>query len=200
MFYKPENGHGLPHDPFKAIVAPRPIAWVSTRDAQGRDNLAPYSFFNGISDTPPIVGFSSGAAKLDGTAPKDSARNIHETGVFCISIVPEHLQDAMNISSGNYPADQDEFALAGLEKSQAQTIDAAYVTDAPATLECRLFQAVPLPGGYEWIMGMVTAVHIQDRYLVDGLLDVTLYRPLARLGYRDYAAVGEIFQLTRPST
>lgn len=199
MFYRPADGHGLPHNPFNAIVAPRPIGWIATRDAQGLDNLAPYSFFNAVAYTPPQVMFASTSTKPDRGDTKDSLGNIRETGVFCLNIVSHALRDAMNLSSGGYAREVDEFAHAGLEKAACETIDCARVAAAPAHLECRLTRIVPLEGVSNFaVFGEVTGVHIDDAYLVDGLLDVTKFQPLARMGYRDYAVVREVFSLNRP--
>ena len=147
MFYRPEDGHGLPHNPFNAIITPRPIGWISSRDAQGHDNLAPYSFFNGVAYAPPQVMFASTGAKPDQPGTKDSTANIRDTGVFCVNIVEYAMRDAMNISSGTYPREADEFALAGLDKVQCDTIDCPRVAGTPAALECRLTQIVELAGG-----------------------------------------------------
>ncbi|MFY0597429.1 MAG: flavin reductase family protein [Cognatishimia sp.] len=199
MFYQPENGHGLPHNPFKAIVAPRPIAWVSTQDQAGVANLAPYSFFNAIADAPPQVMFASTGRKPDQPESKDSLSNIRETGVFCINIVSKGLQDAMNASSAPAGKDVDEFELAGLTKANCDTITCPRVDEAPAALECRLNQIIRLDGDDNYlVLGHVTGVHIKDEVLNDGVLDVTRYQPLARLGYRDYSAVESVFSLTRP--
>ena len=136
MFYQPKDGHGLPHNPFNALITPRPIGWISTRDAEGHDNLAPYSFFNGVAYTPPQVMFASTGAKPDQEGTKDSLSNLRETGVFCVNIVEFAARDAMNISSGTYSKDTDEFALAGLSKATCQTIPCARIDGAPAALEC----------------------------------------------------------------
>ena len=191
MFYRPEDGHGLPHNPFNAIINPRPIAWVGTRGDQG-DNLAPYSFFNGVAYVPPQVMFAS-------TARKDSLRNIEETGVFSVSTVALADADAMNLTSGAYPAGTDEFALAGVEKAECRTIAAPRVATAPACLECQVVQIVPLRGkDNHLIIGEVTGIHLRDDCLADGRFDVTRFTPLARGGYRDYSVVTEHFQMTRP--
>ena len=199
MFYTPETGHGLPHNPFKAIVAPRPIAWVSTRGTDGADNLAPYSFFNAVADAPPQVMFASTGAKPDRGDTKDSVGNIRETGVFCVNIVGSKLADAMNASSGGLARDVDEFDHAGLEKAACETIDCARVAAAPASLECRLIEAKTLLGVSNFlVLGEVLGVHIREDCLTDGRFDLTKVQPLARLGYRDYAKVTELFELRRP--
>jgi flavin reductase (DIM6/NTAB) family NADH-FMN oxidoreductase RutF len=199
MFYRPADGHGLPHNPFKAVVSPRPIAWISTRGNAGTDNLSPYSFFNAMSDQPPQVVFGSNGGKPDRGDAKDSLANIRETGVFCINIVEYAARDAMNASSAALPQEVDEFAQAGIDKAPCETIPCARVATAPAALECRLSRIVRLAGPANYaVFGLVTGVHLRDDCVVDGRFDVTRYQPLARLGYKDYAAVREVFSLTRP--
>ena len=199
MFYRPENGHGLPHNPFNAIVTPRPIAWIGTRGGDGRDNLAPYSFFNAVAYEPPQVMFASTSAKEDRGDTKDSVANIRDTGVFAINVVEYAARDVMNQTSGSWGRDVDEFALAGLEKADCSTIDCPRIANAPATLECKLTQIVKLPGAANFaVFGEVTGVHMRDDCIVDGKFDVTRYQPLARMGYRDYAVVRDIFSLSRP--
>lgn len=199
MFYRPGlDDHGLPHNPFKAIVAPRPIGWISTLDAQGRANLAPYSFFNGVGDNPPMVMFSTTGGKIGREEAKDSLTNIRATGEFCASIVSSALRDQMNLSSGHYAPGEDEFAIAGLTKGESQVVKPPFVAEAPVGMECRLFKEVALPGEAWVIFGEVVGIHIRDEHLKDGLLDVAGYQPLARLGYRDYTAVTDLFSLNRP--
>lgn len=198
MFYRPEDGHGLPHNPFKAIIAPRPIGWISTVDKQGRANLAPYSFFNGVSDDPPMVMFSATGNKETRDDPKDSIANIRDTGQFVVNIVSEALKDAMNTSSGLYDRGDDEFQHAGLEKAEGQTVGVPFVKSAPAALECELWQEIDLPGTAVMIIGKVKGIHLNDAFLRDGIFDVSLFRPLARLGYRDYMVVDSLFTLNRP--
>jgi flavin reductase (DIM6/NTAB) family NADH-FMN oxidoreductase RutF len=199
MFYKPEDGHGLPHNPFNAIVTPRPIGWISSRDADGNDNLAPYSFFNAVAYVPPQVMFSSTGKKPDRDGTKDSVSNIRDTGVFCVNIVQYDMRGAMNASSATLDKDSDEFAHAGLEKLACDTIDCARVAGTPAALECKLTQILQLPGAANFaVFGEVTGVHMRDDCLKDGLFDVTSFQPLARLGYCDYTQVKEVFSLSRP--
>ncbi|MAU53715.1 MAG: flavin reductase [Roseovarius sp.] len=199
MFYRPEDGHGLPHNPFNAVVTPRPIGWISSRGADGRDNLAPYSFFNAVAYVPPQVMFASTSAKADRGDTKDSVANIRETGVFCVNIVSAALTDAMNRTSGDWGREVDEFADAGLEKADCETIACARVAAAPAALECRLTRIVRLPGAANFVVfGEVTGVHLRDDCLVDGVFDVTRFNPLSRLGYQDYAVIREKFSLRRP--
>lgn len=199
MFYTPKTGHPLPHNPFKAIVSPRPIGWISTRGADGSDNLAPYSFFNAVADTPPQVIFASTGTKEDRGDTKDSVGNIRETGVFCVNIVSASLTDAMNTSSGPWPREDDEFTRANLARATCETIDCPRVATAPASLECELIEIITLRGASNFlVLGEVTGVHLQDELIQDGRFDVTRYQPLARLGYRDYAIVENVFELARP--
>ena len=199
MFYEPKDGHNLPHNPFNAIVSPRPIGWISTRGKDGCDNLAPYSFFNAVAYVPPQVMFASTSGKPDRSYGKDSVENIRDTGVFCVNIVEYAMRDAMNATSASLPADQDEFQTAGLDKGEAKTINCPFVAAAPAVLECKMTQIVNLEGATNIaVFGEVTGVHIREDCLNDGRFDVTAFQPLARLGYRDYAVVKELFELTRP--
>lgn len=199
MFYRPQEGHGLAHNPFNALVTPRPIGWISSRDATGRDNLAPYSFFNAVAYVPPQVMFASTSAKPDRARGKDSVGNIDETSVFCVNIVGFALRDAMNVTSGSFPRDVDEFERAGLGKIPCETIDCARVAQAPAALECRATQIIQLAGEANFIVvGEVTGIHISENILKDGMVDPLAFQPLARMGYRDYAAVQDVFTLTRP--
>lgn len=199
MFYRPKDGHGLPHNPFNAVVTPRPIGWISSRGAGGRDNLAPYSFFNAVAYTPPQVMFASTGTKPDRDGTKDSVSNIRETGVFCVNIVEYAMKDAMNDTSGTYGTEVDEFEHAGLARAECETIACARVAMAPANLECRLTQIVQLAGAANFVVfGEVTGVHLRDDCLKDGSFDVTRFNPLARLGYRDYSVVREVFSLNRP--
>jgi len=199
MFYRPEDGHDLPHNPFNAIVSPRPIGWISTRGAGGADNLAPYSFFNAVAYTPPQVMFASTSVKPDRGDTKDSVANIRETGVFCVNIVGFDMKDAMNVSSGPWGKDVDEFSHAGLTKTACDTVDCARVDGAPAALECRLTQIMTLPGEANFaVFGTVTGVHMRDDCMVDGRFDITRFGMLARCGYLDYAVVWETFTMERP--
>jgi len=192
MFYKPENGHGLPHSPFNAIVTPRPIGWISTRGADGVNNLAPYSFFNAVAYVPPQVMFAS-------NDDKDSVKNIRETGVFCTNVVPQAMRDAMNDTSGTWPREVDEFAHAGLDPLECETIPCPRVAGVPASMECRMTRIIQLAGEANFVVfGEVTGVHIRDDCLIEGRFDVTTFNPLSRLGYRDYAVVENVFALDRP--
>ncbi|WP_306146248.1 flavin reductase family protein [Roseibium sp. MMSF_3412] len=199
MFYETaKNDHGLPHNPFKAIVSPRPIGWISSLDADGRTNLAPYSFFNAVGDRPPIVMFSSSGYK-------DSAANVDATGEFVCNMASWDLKDEMNVSSAPVSGDTSEFELAGLDMAPSRLVKAPRVAKAATALECRHLQTLKLKDldGVEtdnWIVfGQVVGVHIDESILVDGKVDVTRFKPLSRLGYMEYAAVTEVFEMVRPN-
>ena len=199
MFYRPEDGHGLPHNPFNAIVTPRPIGWISTRGADGSENLAPYSFFNAVAYVPPQVMFASTSAKDDRDGTKDTMSNIRETGVFCVNIVEYAMKDVMNLTSGPWPREVDEFEKAGITRAACETIACSRVASAPANLECKLTQIVQLPGKANFVaFGEVTGVHMRDDCLKDGIFDVLSFNPLTRMGYRDYSVIREKFSLKRP--
>lgn len=200
MFYRPGlDPHGLAHNPFKAIVSPRPIGWISTRDIRGRVNLAPYSFFNAVADDPPMVIYASNGRKTEIDERKDTLANIRATGEFVVNTVGEALRDAMNTSSGSYPVGDDEFVRAGLTPAPCEIVGPPRVAEAPASLECCLWKIVELPGrANTLVIGEVLGVHIDPGMVRDGRLDVIRYRPLARLGYRDYSVVHDVFELLRP--
>lgn len=201
MFYRPENGHGLRHNPFNAIVAPRPIGWISTRGPAG-DNLAPYSFFNAVAYVPPQVVFASTGPKPRGAGEKDSVAQIAASGVFCVNIADAALAQAMNATSAHMPAGTSEFEACGIEAAACETIDCPRVAAAAAALECRATRILPLAGAANWlVIGVVTGVHLRDDCVVDSRFDP---RPsgggwLARMGYRDYTTVTELFEMERPA-
>jgi len=198
MFYEPHLGHGLPHDPFKAIIAPRPIGWISTLDQAGRPNLAPYSFFNAVHSRPPMLAFTSETMK-------HSAANAIATDEFVFNLCTRSLFDAMNISSGALASGESEFEAAGLAIAPSRIVKAPRVAASPASLECRVVHSMRLHdmdgAALEgWlIIGQVVGVHIDEAYLRDGRFDTAAAEPLARRGYRDYAAVTEMFEAMRPT-
>lgn len=199
MFYRPEDGHGLPHNPYNALIAPRPIAWISTQDANGVKNLAPYSFFNGTAYVPPQIMFASTGTKPDQENGKDTLSNIRATGVFCINVVAEDMKDAMNISTTGFDKDVDEFARAGLTAAPCETIDCPRLDGAPASMECRVTQILEMKGVNNYVVhGEVVGIHMRDDCIVNSMFDVSTFRPLARLGYRDYSVVDNTFTLARP--
>ncbi|MDM7932358.1 flavin reductase family protein [Tabrizicola sp.] len=189
MFYRPAEGHGLPHSPFAAIVSPRPIGWISTRSGMG-DNLAPYSFFNAVAYHPPQIMFSGDV--------RDSMENALESGVFAVNVVQASALHNMNATSARFPRGTDEFVAADVAKAECVAIDCPRVADAPATLECRVVKLVDLLGDERMLVGEVVGIHIRDDCLIDGRFDVTRYNPAARLGYHDYTFVREVTALRRP--
>lgn len=199
MFYQPKDGHGLPHNPFNAIVTPRPIGWISTRSSDGVNNISPYSFFNAVAYVPPQVMFSCTGAKDDQDNTKDSVANIRETGVFCVNIVEYSAREAMNLSSATLDKDVDEFDYAGIDMAECDVISCPRVADAPAVLECKLTQFVTLPGASNTlVLGEVIGIHIRDNCLRDGRFDLTTFQPMARLGYHDFTRVTEVIEMIRP--
>ena len=203
MFFTPGTHlqTGLSHNPLKAIVSPRPIGWISSRGQDGSVNLAPYSFFNAIAEQPPMVMFSSSPG---GNTAKDSLRNVLETNEFVVNIVSATLGEAMNISSGSFLYGTNEFTEAGLAMAVCETVSVPRVKAAPAALECRLWQTIELPTPEDGaastiVLGTVTGIHISDEVVVDGKIDVTIYQPLARLGYMDYTQITSLFEMKRPT-
>jgi flavin reductase (DIM6/NTAB) family NADH-FMN oxidoreductase RutF len=199
-FYEPGKGHGLPHDPFKAIVGPRPIGWISTQDGDGRVNLAPYSFFGAFKSDPPVIGFCSEGYK-------DSIANIERTGEFVANLAVRALAEAMNLTSAPFPSDVDEMRAAGLTAAPCIRVAAPRVAESPAALECRLMQIVRLQGldGRPFdnylALGQVVGVHIDTHFLSDGLFDTRRADPILRAGYRgDYATIGDMFEMIRPES
>ncbi len=199
MFYgTEENDHGHENDPFKALVAPRPIGWISSMSSNGVVNLAPYSFFNAMSDNPHYVVFGSAGRK-------DSITNIVDTGEFVCNMATWELREKMNQSSAPVASGVDEFELAGLEKAACRNVSVPRVAASPVALECILNQVVTLKARdgkkvqSEVIFGEVVGIHISDDVIVNGMLDISLIRPLARLGYMDYAIVEEVFPMKRPT-
>lgn len=197
MYYSVSKGHGLPYNPFKAIIAPRPIGWISAIGADGSINLAPYSFFNAVGANPPIVMFSSEGRK-------DSLANIEETGEFACNFVGEDLMHQMSATSASVARGVNEFDLAGLEMAKCKQIKAPRVLRAHSVLECKvttIMQQTDIEGAQTdlWtVFGQVVGVHIDEAVLTDGRFDLTKAKPVARLGYRDYTVVRDIFELKRP--
>ena len=191
------NDHGLRFNPFKALVAPRPIGWISSVGRDGSRNLAPYSFFNAVSDHPPIVMFSSHGRK-------DSLSNIAETGEFTCSLATWALREHMNLTSAPLARGVDEFEIAGLTAAASRLVKPPRVAESPVALECRLWKMVELPTergrGYTVVFGSVVAVYIDDKFIRDGVVDTGAMRPIARMGYMEYSTVTpeSVFALNRP--
>ncbi len=199
-FYRPEDGHGLAHDPFNSIIAPRPIGWVSTKSARGQVNLAPYSFFNAFNYQPPIIGFSS-------IGYKDSVNNAQESGEFCWNLVTRSLVEAMNETSAMVSSDIDEFELAGLNKRESTIVAAPHVADCPVVMECKTTQIVQLQSARgdkceTWlVLGEVVGVHIAKALIEDGVYRTARAEPVMRGGGpADYFGISETnrFQIARP--
>lgn len=198
MYYNAtRNDHGFANDPFKAIVAPRPIAWVSSLSSGGIANLAPYSYFNAVAESPHYIVIGSGGRK-------DSLANIEATGEFAVNLVSHDLREAMNASSARAGPEVDEFALAAVAKAPCQIVKVPRVAAAPACLECRMFRIVDLPddsGKVDnlLVIGRVVGIHIDDRFIRDGRVDTAAMRLIGRLGYSEYATVSEAWRMRRPT-
>ncbi len=201
MFYETNGPHGLAHNPFKALVAPRPIGWISTLGPEGTPNLAPYSYFNAIGNAPPMVMFAPNG-RVEGRL-KDTLTNVQESAEFVVNIVSENLKEAMNETARHVPAATDEFALAGLTPVPAQMVAPPRVAESLAHLECRHHQTLELPADDPEapqfiVLGQVLGVHIDDSVLQDGMVDMAKLRPIARLGYFDYSVVDNVFSMPTP--
>ncbi|MBR0751822.1 flavin reductase family protein [Bradyrhizobium jicamae] len=199
-FYEPKNGHGLKHDPFNAIIAPRPIGWISSRDTNGNINLAPYSFFNAFCYVPPIIGFSS-------TNWKDSVANIQETGEFVWNLTTMDLAQQMNKSAAHVARDVDEFKLAGVTPVAGRVVNVPRVAESPVSFECKVTQIVQMQGAdgrkaNAWVtFGEVVAVHIDKALIKDGVYQTGLARPIVRAGRMgDYFEIKpeNMFEMIRP--
>ena len=200
LFYEPDRRDRaiLPHDPFKAFIAPRPIGWVSTVGPEGELNLAPYSFFNAVCDSPPMLAFSS-----DG--PKDSATFAGGRGEFVWNMPTWELREAMNQTSASVPRGTDEFALAGLATAPSRLVAPPRVAAAPCALECRVVHELELRDvdgrsvDQHLVVGQVVGVHVDERFIVGGVVDLVALRPIARCGYRgDYTVLESLFEMRRP--
>jgi flavin reductase (DIM6/NTAB) family NADH-FMN oxidoreductase RutF len=198
MFYDArKNDHGLPHDPIKAIIAPRPIGWITSMSARGEINLAPYSFFNGVSSRPAIVMFSS-------EGQKDSLAFIRETGEFVCNLATWDLREAMNRTSAPMARGVNEMEAAGLAAAPSRLVKPPRVAASPCALECVLLQILPLADiegralDTHVVFGQIVGVHIDDRFIRDGLVDTAAMKPIARNGYHNYAVVENEFRMVRP--
>jgi flavin reductase (DIM6/NTAB) family NADH-FMN oxidoreductase RutF len=199
MFYEPDKRDPrLRHDPFKAIVAPRPIGWITSISAKNEVNLAPYSYFNGINSRPALVMFASEGRK-------DSVSFIEQTGEFVCNLATWDLREAMNITSAPLPRGVNEMGHAGLEAAPSRLVKPPRVAASPCALECKLIKIVAMetadgkPVDCHVVFGQVVGVHIDDRFIVDGLLDTAAMKPIARCGYDQYAVVESVFSMQRPT-
>ncbi len=196
MFYEPAKGHGLARDPFKALVAPRPIGWFTTLNGDGSVNLAPYSYFNAMADDPPVVCFSAGGSQRA----KDTARNAAETGEFVHNLVTRSLRNAMNVTAREVPAGVDEARLAGLDMAPSVLLSTPRVAASPVALECRYLKTLEIPQNDTAslvVFGEVVGIHIDDDAIATGRFDPEAQGVIGRLGYANYAVVGGTFRLER---
>ncbi len=198
MFYDPRTEpHGLAHTPITALVCPRPIGWVTTISKTGTVNLAPYSFFNLVSGTPPMVMFSSGPKK-------DSQTNAEDTGEFVYNMATFELREVMNASAAEFGAAECEPGKLGLEMIPSLKVKPPRVKRSPVHFECKYLQTVELNGSNgtrsrsSIVIGEVVGIHIDDALITDGMVDIIKARPIARLGYMDYCVVDEVFEILRP--
>lgn len=203
MYYEPGNiPHGLPHDPFKSCVIPRPIGWISTVDADGRDNLAPFSQFQNVTFDPPIVMFSANQETTGRR--KDSVRNAEQTGEFVWNMATWALREAVNVTAEELPHGVDEFERAGLRKLPSRKVRPARVAGSPIQFECLYlntlrFPGTPPMGSADVVFGRVVAIHIDDEVIdAKGMIDVLKIQPIARMGYFDYTCVDNKFQMVIP--
>jgi flavin reductase (DIM6/NTAB) family NADH-FMN oxidoreductase RutF len=203
VFYRPGDEHGLRGDPFNQLVVPRPIGWISSLDADGRVNLAPFSFFNAVAYVPPQVMFSTTGPHAEGGA-KDSLANVRATGEFVFNLATWELREAVNVTSAPAPREVDELVLAGLTPARGRVVAPPLVDESPVHLECTLVETVELrtpdreAHTNTVVFGEVVGVHIADEAIVDGRVDVLRLEPIARLGYDQYTRVAEVFAMTRP--
>lgn len=207
MFYDPRDGHGLPHNPLKSLIVPRPIGWISTLSPDGVPNLAPYSFFQCCSEQPPMVLFCPVTDTKRAGAPadfgKDSRRNAEATGEFVVNMATWDQREAMNVSNTAVAPDVNEFDLAGLEMQPSARVKPPRVQGAPVHLECTYWKTIELPQdraefAYCIVIGTVVGIHIEDWALTDGLVDIARLKPIARMGYQDYTVVDQTFRMPRP--
>ena len=196
---------GLAFNPFKAIVVPRPIGWISTVNPEGVVNLAPYSFFNAVSSDPPMVFYGANGTHAADGGEKDSLRNVRESGEFVCNLVTWELRHAMNDTATPAPHGVDEMQVTGLAQLPSRMVKPPRVAGSPAHLECKVHQLLELPADPRsgkrnvMVIGHVVAVHIDDAYIVNGRFDTARAQPVARLGYLDYAVVTQAFEIERPS-
>ncbi len=199
MFFEPNKRDRsiLKHDPFKALIAPRPVGWISSRDREGRINLAPYSFFNAFSGDPPIVGFCS-------EGEKDSLTFARDSGEFVWNMATYDLRFQMSETSAPLARGDSEFNHAGLTMAPSELVKAPRVKESPAQLECKvtqITQLVDMNGGITprfLCMGQVIGIHIDDRFIADGIVQIPLMKPIARCGYQDYTVLDRVFSIKRP--
>jgi flavin reductase (DIM6/NTAB) family NADH-FMN oxidoreductase RutF len=202
MFYETKDDHGLKRNPFKSLIVPRPIGWISSQDKNGVVNLAPYSFFNGVGSDPPTVMFASEGTHVEGGF-KDSATNVGETGEFVCNLATWELREAMNATSAQVAHSVNEFELAGLTPVASRLVKPPRVKESPVHLECTHLKTVELPSNdperpSQVVFGRVIGIHIDESIITDGMIDMNVFHPIARLGYMDYTMVDNVFTMLRP--
>lgn len=202
MFFEPKDGHGLPHNPIAACVAPRPIGWISTTSADGIGNLAPFSYFNLVHNFPPTVAFACNGLKADGT-PKDSWVNAKETGEFVYNVATFALREKVNLTSTSWSSDVDEMRETGLTPAPSTIVKPMRVAESPIQFECKTVEVLHLPSERPEnpstiVFGQVVGVHIADECLTDGLVNYDQVQHLTRLGYQDFATIGDRFSMPSP--
>jgi flavin reductase (DIM6/NTAB) family NADH-FMN oxidoreductase RutF len=203
MFYNPlTSHHGLPHDPFKGLVVPRPIAWITSLSAAGVLNVAPYSHYNIVSSSPPAIMFAPDSNDSPDRR-KDSHRNVEETGEFVVNIVTAENCEQMNVTSNAFPPDVSEADLAGLATLPSTNVKVPRLAASPIHLECRHVISLVLPTSgrknrQSVVIGQVVGIHIDERVMTNGLVDISKLKPVTRLGYMDYAIIEQTFRMHRP--
>ena len=202
MFYEPKNGNPLPHNPLNAIIVPRPIGWISTLSIDGVSNLAPYSFFNAVAYNPPQVMFAATSKHRFGGL-KDAVTDAQTTGEFVVNLATWKLRKEINASSVPAPSEVDEFVYSGLTKEKSILVKCPRVAESPIHLECRYIQSLNLfsddPNNSNTVVfGEVIGIHIDDRVLANGKVDLLQIRPIGRLGYFDFVEVNNVFSMVRP--
>lgn len=202
MFYETsKKNHGLPHNPFKACIVPRPIGWITSQDSEGHVNLAPFSYFNAICDEPPMVMFSTTNGHVEG-GPKDTLKNVEETGEFVVNIATYSLREAVNKTSANLSRKENEMEFAHLNTLPSTLVKPPRVKESPIHLECHYFQSVQLPQDNglinRMVIGKVVGIHIDESVLTQGLIDISKLQPISRLGYMEYAVIDRVFKMERP--
>ncbi len=207
MFYEPGKGpkggnHGLPHNPLKNLFVPRPIGWFTTMDAQGRVNLAPYSFFNIVAGDPPIIVFGTGPDFRENSDDprKDTQRNIEETGEFVFNLATYDLKDQVKKSGDMLPYGEDEVEYVGLTKVPSKLVSPPRIKESPVQAEGKYLQTIQLPSNDKnrpthLILGEIVGIHISDELIEDGKVNTAKAKPLARLGYYDYGFIENIFPI-----
>ena len=202
MFFEPSKGHGLNHNPIAACVAPRPIGWISTCSKDGINNLAPFSYFNLVHNFPPTVMFACNGLKPDGTE-KDSWRNAEETGEFVYNVATDNVREKMNLTSTSWDSEVDEISEVGLTSIGSRLVKPMRIVESPIQFECKTIKVIHLPSSSDQnpsniVFGEVVGVHIEDSCLSGGKVDYGRVKQISRLGYMDFARIGEIFIMPRP--